>query len=54
MQKINPNKDWRGCFPPGSKFFANYFGSNKGTQSKLGDFSQNLTPNKLKVTNFQN
>ena len=28
-----------GCFPPGSRFFANNFGSNKGTQSKLTDFS---------------
>ena len=27
-----------GCFPPVSKFFANNFGSNKATQSKLGDF----------------
>ena len=27
----------RGCFPPGSMFFANNFGSNKGTQSKLSD-----------------
>ena len=28
-----------GCFPPGSRFFANNFGSSEGTQSKLGDFS---------------
>ena len=33
---------------------ANNFGSNKGTQSKLGDFSYNLMPNKVKVANFQN
>ena len=43
-----------GCFPPGLRFFANNVGSNKGTQSKLGDFSYNLMPNKVKVTNFQN
>ena len=30
---------FRPCFPPGSRFFAKNFGSNKGTQSKLGDFS---------------
>ena len=29
----------RGCFPPGSRFSANNFRRNKGTQSKLGDFS---------------
>ena len=28
-----------GCFPPVSRFFANNFGSNKGTHSKLGDLS---------------
>ena len=28
-----------GCFPPGWRFFANNFGSNKGTQSKPDDFS---------------
>ena len=28
-----------GCFPPGSRFFANNFGSNKGIRSKLSDFS---------------
>ena len=28
-----------GCFPPVSRFFANNFGSNKGTHSKLSDFS---------------
>ena len=33
-----PYKDW-GYLPPGSRFFANTFGSNKGTQSKRGDFS---------------
>ena len=34
-------KDWRGggCFEPGFRFFANNFGSNKATQSKLSDFS---------------
>ena len=26
-------------FPPGSRFFANNFGSNNSTQSKLSDFS---------------
>ena len=41
-----------GCFSPVSRFFANNFGSNKGTQSTLGDL--NLMPNKVKVTNFQN
>ena len=35
---LNPIRT-RGCFPPGSRFFANNFGSNKATQSKLGDFS---------------
>ena len=34
--------------------FANNFGNNKGTQSKPGDFSYNLMPNKMKATNFQN
>ena len=28
-----------GMFPPGSRLFAKNFGSNKGTQSKLSDFS---------------
>ena len=36
---LNPIRTGRGCFPPGSRFFANNFGSNKGTQSKLSDFS---------------
>ena len=35
---FNPIRTW-GCFPPGSKFFANNCGSDKGTQSKLSDFS---------------
>ena len=41
-------------FPPGSRFFANNFECNKGTQLKLNDFSQNLMPNEMKVTYFQN
>ena len=41
-------------FPPGWRFFANNFGNNKGTQLKLADFSQNLMPNKVKVTNVEN
>ena len=44
----------KGCFPPFSRFFANNFGINKGTQSKLSDISYNLMPNKGNVTNFQN
>ena len=36
--RVNPIRT-RGCFPPGSRFFTNNFGSNKGTQSKLSDFS---------------
>ena len=28
----------KGCFPPGSRFFASNFGSNNSTQSKLNDF----------------
>ena len=39
---IDPIRTWGGgwgCIPLGSRFFANNFGSNKGTQSKLGDFS---------------
>ena len=34
---LNPKRTG-GCFPPGSRFFANNVGSNKGTQSKLSDF----------------
>ena len=33
-----PYKNW-GCFPPVSRVIANSFRSNKGTQSKLSDFS---------------
>ena len=51
---INPIRTGGGCFPPPSRFFACNFGSNKATHSKLSDFSQNLTPSKVKVTSFQN
>ena len=37
---INPIRtEGGGCFPPGSRFLANNFGSNKSTQSKLSDVS---------------
>ena len=37
-REFNPIRTW-GDLPPGSRFFANNFGNNKGIQSKLGDFS---------------
>ena len=57
MYKVNPIRtggEGGGVFSNRFEIFANNFGSNKGTLSKLSDFSQNLTPNKVKVTNFQN
>ena len=35
---INPIRTGGRVFSPGSRFFANNFGSNTGTQSKLSDF----------------
>ena len=54
LNPIRTGEGEEGCFPSVSRFFANNFESNKGTQSKLSDFSKNLMPNKVKVTNFQN
>ena len=36
------------------RFFANTFGNNEVTHSKLVDFSQNVALNRVKATNFQN
>ena len=43
-----------GVFSDRLEVFPNNFGSNKGTQSKRNDFSQNLMSNKVKDTNLQN
>ena len=49
---VNPIRT-AGCILPVSRFFANNFGSNKGTHFKLSECSKHLMPNKVKVTNFQ-
>ena len=43
---LNPFKDW------GEGVFHQAQGSNKGTQTKLSYYSQNLMRNKGKVTKF--
>ena len=49
--RVNPVRIG-GCFPPGTRFSVNNFENNKVPQSKRGDFSKDLMPNKVKVTNF--